>query len=110
MGEATAMVDSVAKRSAIRADQIAIRNSFPIRNTNSCWRTTDGSFARNVVGETSLTIRYKWQVVELPRVVVMNNLAAPFILWIEWMNVEDGQSLISVCHFRQKGSLLLAVS
>ena len=102
MGEATAMVDSGAKRSAIRADLIANRNSFPIRNSSSCWRTADGGIARNVVGETSLTIRYKGHVVELPRVVVMNNLAPPFILGIEWVDAmraavttKDGKGVVT---------------
>ena len=102
MGEATAMVDSGAKRSAIRADLIANRNSFPIRNSSSCWRTADGGIARNVVGETSLTIRYKGHVVELPKVVVMNNLAAPFILGIEWIDAmraavttKDGKGVVT---------------
>ena len=74
----TAMVDSGAKRSAIRADLIANRKSFPIRHTNTCWRTADGGIA--------LTIRYKGHVVELPREVVMTNQVTPFILGIEWID------------------------
>ena len=82
----TAMVDSGAKRSAIRADLIANRKSFPIRHTTTCWRTADGGIAQNVLGETALTIRYKGHVVELPRVVVMTNQVTPFILGIEWID------------------------
>ena len=113
MGEATAMVDSGAKRSAIRADLIANRNSFPIRNTNTCWRTADGGIARNVLGETSLTIRYKGHVVELPKVIVMTNRAAPFILGIEWIDAmraavttKDGRGVVTLKEgFEQKQKL-----
>ena len=104
------MVDSGAKRSAIRADLIANRNSFPIRNTNTCWRTADGGIARNVLGETSLTIRYKGHVVELPKVIVMTNRAAPFILGIEWIDAmraavttKDGRGVVTLKEgFEQK--------
>ena len=82
----TAMVDSGAKRSAIRADLIANRKSLPIRHTNTCWRTAGGGIAQNVLGETALTIRYIGHVVELPRVVVMANQVTPFILGIEWID------------------------
>jgi len=62
------------------------RNSFPIRKPLSNWQTIDLEPVSNVIGETSLVIRYGGTIVELDRVVVMKKVVAPLILGIEWLN------------------------
>lgn len=86
IGEVKALVDSGAKRSVVAFSVIQGRNSFPIRKPLSSWQTIDLEPVSNVLGETSLMVRYEGTIVELDRVVVMKDVVSPLILGIEWLD------------------------
>jgi len=83
------MVDSGAKTCAISEDEVRGRTAIVIRPIQSNWRYLDGSPILNVVGETSLTVKFADTIVDLPRVAVVKFMTFPLILGIDWVNASQ---------------------
>ena len=83
------MVDTGAKTSVICQSFLSGRTAFAIRPP-VFYRNIDGSAASNVVGETSITVRYQDVLIDLYRVAVVKSSIYPLILGIEWI-VHRGQ-------------------
>ena len=86
-----AMVDSGAKNSVMSEELLRGRSSFSIRSPSS-YRNIDGSAVGNVVGETSITVRYGGVVVDLDRVVVVRTMMFPVVLGVDWI-VRSGATI-----------------
>lgn len=84
IGELRALVDSGAKNSAISEELLLNRSCFEV-HPPSKYRFIDGTTIDNVVGEVSLTVRYRGIVVDLPRVAVMMKMLNPVVLGVEWI-------------------------
>ena len=77
------MVDSGAKTCAIDEEEVRGRTAIVIRPVQSNWIYLDGSPIPNVVGETSLTVKFADTIVDLPRVAVVKFMTFPLILGID---------------------------
>lgn len=84
IGELKALVDSGAKNSAISEELLLNRSCFEVHPPTK-YRFIDGTTIDNVVGEVSLTVRYRGIVVDLPRVAVMRKMFYPMVLGVEWI-------------------------
>lgn len=89
------MIDSGAKNSAISLDLLSGRSTFIIRPPLS-YRNIDGTVVGNVVGETSITVRYKGVLVDLNHVAVVKSMLYPLVFGIEWI-VQSGAVVKGVC-------------
>ncbi len=85
------MVDSGAKNSVISEDLLSGRSTFLIKPSLP-YRNIDGSAVGNIVGETSITVRYGGVVLDLNRVVVVKTAVFPLVLGIEWI-VRSGANI-----------------
>ena len=94
IGSVRAMVDSGAKNSVICQELLSGRSSFVIRPSPS-YRNIDGSSVVNVIGETSLTVRYQRVVVNLEHVVVVRSIMYSLVLGVEWI-VKSGAAVVGV--------------
>ena len=83
------MVDSGAKTCAINEEEVRGRTAFVIRPVQSNWIYLDGSPIQNVVGETTLTVKFADTIVDLPRVAVVKFMTCPLILGIDWVNASQ---------------------
>ena len=86
IGATKAMVDSGAQNSVICQSLLTGRSAFKIRPP-PFYRNIDGSIVQNVVGECSLTVRYKGVLVDLNHVV--ESSIYPLVLGIVWI-VQSG--------------------
>jgi len=86
------MVDLVAKNSAM-CEEMFVNCSCLKICAPSIWRSVyksivgyrfiDGTPINNIVGETSLSVRYQGVIVDLPRVAVLKIMVYPLVVEIE---------------------------
>lgn len=88
VGELKAMVDSGAKNSAISEGMLLGRSGFAVLPPSK-YSFIDGTLMDNVIGEASLTIRYKGTVVDLEKVAVVRGMLYPLLLGVEWIVKSD---------------------
>lgn len=79
------MVDTGATRSVVSAKLLEGRSTFIVRPATTNWRGPD-SAPLLVVGESNLSVRYGGSIVDLDKVVVMENSAFPIIQGVDWIS------------------------
>ncbi len=96
------MVDTGSRKSVICSNLVRERSSFNIHSTLKNWRSLDGNILA-VVGETNLIVRYSGETIDLKQVLVMENVAYPVVLGMDWIGkagaviyVKDERPVVNV--------------
>jgi hypothetical protein len=75
--------DSLFQAVEALTNQVAfiLQYSFPSKKN---WRSLDGNILA-VVGETNFIVRYSGETIDLKQVLVMENVAYPVVLGMDWI-------------------------
>jgi hypothetical protein len=93
--------DSLFQAVEALTNQVAfiLQYSFPSKKN---WRSLDGNILA-VVGETNFIVRYSGETIDLKQVLVMENVAYPVVLGMDWIGktgaviyVKDERPVVNV--------------
>ncbi|KZR98405.1 Uncharacterized protein APZ42_006192, partial [Daphnia magna] len=84
IGKQRALIDTGARNSIIREELLRNRTAFSVWSSNSSWCSVNGQ-KLPAFGETSLSVRGPNGVVDLNKVVVMENTLYPLVLGADWI-------------------------
>ena len=78
------MVDSGAKTSVISEELVHGWSFFSIRPA-SLYTNVEGSPVENILGETSITVRFRGILTDLDRVLMVERMMFPIVMGIDWV-------------------------
>ena len=84
IGQLTALVDTGARSSVLAYEQVP--DGVALKPVSRDYRSVDGSYVMNIVGEIDITVVFESKVVHLTEVAVLRELPYPMLLGMDFIS------------------------
>ena len=84
IGQLTALVDTGARSSVLAYEQVP--DGVALKPVSRDYRSVDGSYVMNIVGEIDITVVFESKVVHLTEVAVLRELPYPMLLRMDFIS------------------------